>query len=148
MLAKFVMTPTGLALDRFLVRHLGFSLTIPVTARANHYPANPALYLETVGRKSGQLRGVALPYFTLGGRRLLVASKGGAPTDPAWALNLRANPDAAVYIKRRRYPIRARFLEGAERDETYDTLKREITSYAHYETLTNRKIPVIVLENR
>jgi len=148
MLLKFVMSPRGLALDRFLVRYLGFSLTIPVFARANGKKPHKALYLETTGSKSGKTRGVALPFFVIDGKRLIVGSKGGAPEDPAWAKNLRANPEAVVYIKRRKHQVLARFLQGSEREEYFNQLKSRTAGYPRYEKLTTREIPVIELRER
>tara|TARA_R110002110_G_scaffold96839_1_gene249038 strand:- start:6088 stop:6534 length:447 start_codon:yes stop_codon:yes gene_type:complete len=146
MIQRFVMSPAGLALDRFLVRWTGFSLTTWVFARASGFAPGPVLYLETTGRRSGRTRGVVVPYFDRDGQRLLVASKGGAPTDPYWAMNLRANPDALVRIRRRPQPVRARFLDGEERARVWEELKVEVPTYAHYESLTTREIPVIALE--
>src|SRR5271163_1548412 len=60
------------------------------------------LLLRTTGRRSGQLRTNALNYVEDGGHYIVVASKGGAPTPPAWLLNLQANPHAEVQIARRR----------------------------------------------
>lgn len=146
MLEKFVMTPRGLALDKFLVRHFGYSLTTKVFARSQGYEPPSVLYLETTGRKSGQTRGVAVPYFEVDGKILVVGSKGGAPEDPYWALNLRHNPNAVVYINRKRRKVRAVFLEGEERASTWEWLKGRISSYRQYETFTDREIPVISLE--
>ncbi|QZP08181.1 nitroreductase/quinone reductase family protein [Caenibius sp. WL] len=146
MLEKFVMTPRGLALDKFLVRHLGYSLTTQVFARSQGYAPPSVLYLETVGRKSGQKRGVAVPYFELDGKILVVGSKGGAPEDPYWALNLRNQPEAVAYINRKRRNVRAVFLTGEERTRAWEWLKGRISSYRQYETRTTREIPVISLE--
>jgi len=146
MLENFVMTPRGLALDRLLVRWTGFSLTTWVFARANGFDPGPALYLETRGRKTGKTRGVVLPYFVIDGKSMVVGSKGGAPEDPYWAQNLRQNPDAVVYLKRKPHPVRARFTQGDERTRYWDALKNRIAAYRAYEQNTTREIPVIVLE--
>ncbi|MBA6411784.1 nitroreductase family deazaflavin-dependent oxidoreductase [Parahaliea sp. F7430] len=148
MLQRFVMSSAGLALDRFLVRWTGFSLTTWVFARASGYAPGPVLYLETIGRRSGRKRAVAVPYFDRDGQRLLVASKGGADSDPYWAQNLRANPDAVVRIRRRPQQVRARFLAGEERAKVWEGLKADVPTYAYYESLTEREIPVIALEAR
>lgn len=148
MLQRFVMTPAGLALDRVLVRRTGFSLTTWVFARASGFEPGPVLYLETRGRRSGRKRGVVVPYFERRGMRLVVASMGGAPVDPYWALNLRADPEALAWIRRRPHPVRARFLAGEERQQIWEELKRDVPTYAHYESLTDREIPVIALEVR
>ena len=148
MLHKYVVTPQGLALDRFLVRHLGWSLTIHVWANAAGYKPGPALYLETIGKKSGAVRPVALPYFMVDGKRLIVGSAGGGPEDPMWAKNLRVNPDATAYINRKKQLVRARVATGAEREHYWRTLLITNAHYREYEKLTTREIPVIVLEDR
>ena len=149
MLHKFVgTTPQGLALDRFLVRHIGWSLTIHVWANAAGYKPGPALYIETIGKKSGAVRPVALPYFMIEGKRLIVGSAGGGPEDPMWAKNLRANPDVTAYIKRKKHLLHARVSEGEERARLWEVLVSRNAHYRNYETLTTRQIPVIVLEDR
>ena len=148
MLHKFVVSPTGLALDRFLARYFGVSLTIQVWARAAGYKPGPVLYLETVGRKSGAVRGVALPYFVIDKKILIVGSAGGGPEDPMWAKNLRATPEVTAYIKRKKQLFRARVSEGVERQRYWDALIAFNTHYREYEKRTTRQIPVIVLEDR
>lgn len=148
MIQRFVMSPAGLALDRFLVRWTGFSLTTWVFAWACGFAPGPVLYLETTGRRSGLIRGVVVPYFDRDGQRVLVASKGGAPNDPYWVMNLRVKPDALVRIRRRPQPVRARFLVGEERARVWEELKVDVPTYAYYESLTTREIPVIALEPR
>jgi F420H(2)-dependent quinone reductase len=130
------------------VRWTGFSLTTWVFARASGFEPGPVLYLQARGRKSGKKRGVALPYFELEGRRLLVASMGGAPRDPFWAQNLRASAEAVVWIRRKPFPVRAHFLEGEERSRYWEQLKQQVPTYAYYDTLTDREIPVIELRER
>ena len=146
MLEKFVMTPTGLALDRLLVRWTGFSLTTTVFNRAHGIEPGPVLYLETTGRKSGEIRGVVLPYYTIDNKIMVVGSRGGAPQDPNWASNLRKTPQAKIYIKRKPQSVRARFTGGDERARYWAPLKERIPAYVQYEKLTTREIPVIVLE--
>ena len=147
-LHKFVNTPRGLALDRFLARYLGVSLTVQVWARAAGYKPGPILYLEAIGKKSGEVRPVALPYFVVDGKTLIVGSAGGGPQDPVWAKNLRAVPDVTIYVKRKKRLVRARFSEGAERQKYWDHLVSFNAHYREYEKKTTRQIPVIVLENR
>src|ERR1700712_808604 len=58
----------------------------------------PTLLLTTKGRKSGKLRRTALIYGKTGSSYVIVASQGGAPTHPAWYLNLQANPEVALQV--------------------------------------------------
>src|SRR6184192_560580 len=68
----------------------------------------PCLLLRTTGRKSGQPRTNSLVYARDGNDYIVVASVGGAPHNPGWLHNLRANPDAEVQIGRERKKVRAR----------------------------------------
>ena len=60
----------------------------------------PVLLLTTTGRKSGQPRTTPLLYLADGDRVIVVASKGGLPTNPLWYLNLKADPNVTVQIGR------------------------------------------------
>lgn len=143
---KLLMSPAGLAFDRALVRFTGHSLLNRVFARQAGFEPQPALLLQTRGRRSGQARQAALPYFRIGGKLLVVGSKGGMPTDPAWVTNLRADPAVSAWITRRRHDGRARVATGDERAELWAELVARVPTYAHYQSLTTREIPVVVLE--
>ena len=114
-LTKLLMSDAGLAFDRLLVRVTGESLLNRVFARQAGFAPQPALLLETRGRKSGARRRAVLPWFRIGDKLMVVGSKGGMPTDPAWVANLRADPAAVVYIGRKRHTARARIAGGEER---------------------------------
>jgi deazaflavin-dependent oxidoreductase (nitroreductase family) len=75
----------------------------------------PALLLETVGRRTGQRRMTLVQYLADGGAFIVVASDGGATRPPAWYLNLRANPHARVQVHGRTIDVRAREAAGQER---------------------------------
>lgn len=147
MLTRLMMTPRGLALDRWLVRWTGYSLLNLIFARQAGYPPRPALCLVTKGRRSGVWHPVALPYFVLDGRVYVVGSKGGAPDDPFWVSNLRAEPTVTVYLRRQRHEARARVIEGMERENLWQRIVTMVPTYAEYEKRTVRKIPVVLLEN-
>ena len=109
----------------------------------------PMLLLRTVGRRTGQPRTAALLYIEDGANRVVVASKGGAPENPGWFHNLRANPEVEIQVGRDRMPVRARVAEGDERDRLWKAAdKVNEGTYATYQSLTSRQIPVIVLEPR
>lgn len=143
---QLLMSPAGLAFDRALVRLTGESLLNRVFARQAGFDPQPALLLETRGRKSGARRRAVLPWFRIDGKLLVVGSKGGMPTDPAWVTNLRAEPSVAVWIRRRRHTARARVAAGEERATLWAELVRRVPTYAHYQSLTTREIPVVILE--
>lgn len=109
----------------------------------------PMLLLRTVGRKSGIERTAALLYVRDGDNYVVVASKGGAPTNPGWLHNLLAQPDVEIQVGRDRIPVRARISEGDERERVWaraDEVNKG--QYAAYQSMTSRKIPVVVLEPR
>src|ERR1041385_7695871 len=72
--------------------------------------------LTTKGRKTGALRTVPVMSFVDGNDRVVVASKGGSPTHPAWFLNLEKNPDVTVHVGTDTYAAKAVIAEPSERE--------------------------------
>ena len=107
------------------------------------------LVVETTGAKSGARRRIPLVYVTDGDAIVLIASKGGAPKNPAWYHNLKAHPDVRVWAKRRSGSYRAREADGEERDRLW---AKAVDYYAGYDTYQGRtggrRIPVMVLDRR
>ena len=106
----------------------------------------PLLLLTTTGAKSGQPRTTPLAYTRDGDRWVIIASNGGAPTNPAWHHNLVARPTAAVEVGGATFPVRARVAAGAERDRLYDQMAAQMPGFAEYQRKTTRMIPVVTLE--
>jgi deazaflavin-dependent oxidoreductase (nitroreductase family) len=108
----------------------------------------PALELTTVGRKSGEKRSVMLTSpLQLGDTIVVVASRGGDPTHPAWFLNLRDNPDVEVAYKGgKRKPMKARVATAEERAELWPKVTSAYKGYAGYQEKTTREIPLVLLE--
>lgn len=106
------------------------------------------LFLHTVGRKSGQPRVNGLFYLDDGPDLVAVASNAGSDADPAWWLNLRAQPDAEVEIAGRRRPIRARAATDDEAARLWPRLDAANPDYAAYRAMAQRPIPVVILEPR
>ncbi|MCA1666399.1 MAG: nitroreductase family deazaflavin-dependent oxidoreductase [Thermomicrobia bacterium] len=104
------------------------------------------LLLTTTGAKSGQPRTSPLVYTTDGDRIVIIASKGGAPTNPDWYRNLVAHPTATVELGTEKFQARATVIEGQERERLYDQQAAQIPGFAEYQQKTTRQIPVIVLE--
>jgi deazaflavin-dependent oxidoreductase (nitroreductase family) len=105
------------------------------------------LLLHTTGAKSGEERVNPLAYQADGDRFVVFASKGGAPTNPDWYHNLRANPRVRVEVGTEPFDVVARVAEGDERDRLWVRQKELIPVFADYEQKTDRPIPVIVLEH-
>src|SRR5207245_9226704 len=79
----------------------------------------PLLLLSTTGARSGQPRINPLVYTRDGERYVVIASKGGAPTNPDWFHNVVANPEVTLEVGSRRFPARASVPRGDERERLY-----------------------------
>lgn len=148
---RLAVTPVGAAFDRFCVRWLGHSPVSFVFARSEGVDYNPPLLLTTRGRKTGVRRTVVLPYFSAGkGRVAVVGSRGGMPTDPHWARNLRAEARATIFLRRRSVEVEARLAEGDERALLWDTITARSPVYLTYQQRAagHREIPVFILTAR
>jgi deazaflavin-dependent oxidoreductase (nitroreductase family) len=104
------------------------------------------LLLTTKGAKTEAERTSPLAYTRDGDRFVVVASKGGAPTHPAWFHNLRTHPEVTVEVGREKFRARATVPDDAERRRLYDQHAVTMPAFADYEKKTSRKIPVVVLE--
>ncbi|MBV9291051.1 MAG: nitroreductase family deazaflavin-dependent oxidoreductase [Frankiales bacterium] len=108
------------------------------------------LLLHTVGRKSGNTHKVALPFWRdAGGHRVVVASFGGNPTDPAWFLNLSdtaANPEVLVRVQGGLFWSTPEILDGDDYDTVWSGIVADRPWYADYVTKSGaRKIPLVRL---
>ena len=103
------------------------------------------LLLHTTGAKSGQPRLSPLAYLTVDGKMLIVGSYAGAPKDPAWVHNLRANSQAHIEVGTEAYDVVVRELPGDERDATYPKITAVAPVFAEYQTKTTRAIPLFEL---
>jgi len=111
------------------------------------FTSMPLLLLHHRGAKSGIERVNPVAYQRLDDDTVAVfASKGGAPTNPDWYHNLRANPQASIEIGTETYDVIARVAEGDERDRIWERQKERSPGFASYEQKTSRQIPVIVLQ--
>lgn len=106
----------------------------------------PLLLLTTTGAKTGRRLTSPLMYNTDGDRLLIFASKGGAPTNPAWYHNLVANPVATVDLGTQTFDVTATVLHGEERDRLFAHHAAQYPGFATYQANTTRTIPVIALE--
>ena len=103
------------------------------------------LLLHTTGARTGEDRLAPVVYTTDGDAIVIVASKGGAPTHPAWYLNILANPAVTVELGDETFQARATVAEGKDRDRLYAAHAAEHPSFKDYETKTTRVIPVVRL---
>jgi deazaflavin-dependent oxidoreductase (nitroreductase family) len=106
----------------------------------------PTLLLHTRGRKSGRTSVVPLIYKKVGQGFVIIASKGGAPSHPAWYLNLLADPECEIQVENDHYRLKARTAVDEERESLWLQLAEIYPPYIDYQIATDRKIPVVVLE--
>lgn len=105
----------------------------------------PLILVHHRGAKSGIERIAPLAYLAEGERLFIYASKGGSDENPAWYHNLVANPDTTVEVGTEKFPVVAKVLGGAERDEYYAKQVAAQPQFADYQSRTSRVIPVIEL---
>ena len=109
---------------------------------------SPILILNTVGRKSGKKRATPLLYAVDGEDFVIIASKGGAPSHPAWYLNLKANPDVTVEVADREVRVGAEEVDGVQKERLWKRMAEMYPTYDDYQNKTKRKIPLLVLHPR
>jgi len=109
----------------------------------------PVIIVTMRGNKSGKIRKIALMRVARDGEYGLVASKGGAPENPVWYYNLKANPDE-VTIQDGPEPFEAavREVTGDERAAWWERAVAAYPPYAEYQTKTDREIPVFVARRK
>jgi deazaflavin-dependent oxidoreductase (nitroreductase family) len=109
----------------------------------------PVVIVTTRGAKTGKLRKTALMRVEHDGEYALVASLGGAPKNPVWYYNLKADPDAvAIQDGTEPFDANVRELSGDERAEWWDRSVAAYPDYAQYQKNTTRLIPVFLATRR
>jgi len=105
------------------------------------------LFLTTTGRRSGTKRTVPVFFIRDGASFVVVASNAGDDRDPAWYLNLRAQPDAQAKVEPAGViSVRARDATDEERARLWPELVRLNPGYERYTRQTARRLPVVILE--
>ncbi|ANJ28993.1 hypothetical protein ATC03_15600 [Agromyces aureus] len=107
-----------------------------------------AMRLTTTGRRSGLERSVIVAYLEDGPNLVTLAMNGWAEPDPAWWLNLRADPDAAVVLPTGRREVRARAASGAERTRLWAAWQTHGDDVEALAARRHRETAVVVLEPR
>ncbi len=103
------------------------------------------LLLHHKGAKSGRERVNPVAYIRDGDRLVIIASKGGAPTNPDWYYNVIANPLVTVEAGTEKFQARAAVTKEPERTRLYDKMVEVNPGFDEYRKKTTRQIPVIVL---
>jgi deazaflavin-dependent oxidoreductase (nitroreductase family) len=112
----------------------------------SNFNGAPLLLLHTIGARTGNERVNPLMYQDLGGPVAVFATRGGAPSHPDWYHNLVSHPEISAEIGTETRRFRARTATGAERDRIWMKQKGDYPGFAHYESQTDRVIPVVILE--
>lgn len=116
-------------------------------AKGNTMFGKPVFLLDVVGRTSGELRPVMLMLVRRGDDLIVVGSNGGNPVTPNWYRNLMAAGGGSVQVGAETWDVTARELPaGVERDECWALANAAYPDFATYQELTERSIPVAVLE--
>jgi deazaflavin-dependent oxidoreductase (nitroreductase family) len=106
----------------------------------------PQCLVTTTGRKSGQPRTVTLLYGERGEELILVGSNFGQKHQPAWALNLEANPDAVVDISGESHSYASRLVaDPDEREAVWRTMYEIWPAYHAYRGRAGREIKIFAL---
>jgi F420H(2)-dependent quinone reductase len=111
-----------------------------------HMHDAPVLLLHHRGRKTGKERVTPILFMPDGDNAAVVGSKGGTDKDPHWFTNLLAGGQTEVEIGRERVRVRPRLASPEERDRLWPRLVEAYPPYGKYQTYTERKIPVAILE--
>jgi deazaflavin-dependent oxidoreductase (nitroreductase family) len=105
----------------------------------------PVILLNTIGAKSGKLRKTPLMRVEHNGEYAVVASLGGAPKNPVWYYNVKANPRVELQDGDTTRDYDAREVFGDEKAAWWDRAVQAWPDYADYQKKTDREIPVFVL---
>ena len=107
----------------------------------------PVIIVTNLGRKTGAIRKTPLMRVADGSSYVLVASRGGAPTNPLWYYNLKADPNVEVRDRTEVYSMRVREVDDAdEKRRLWKLAVEAYPPYQDYQEKTDRAIPVFVAE--
>jgi deazaflavin-dependent oxidoreductase (nitroreductase family) len=109
---------------------------------------HPLLVMISTGARSGQPRRAILTYTRDGDDYIVAGTKNGAPTDPAWVGNIRAQPEVSLEIASETFQAIGSIAEGAERDRLWDHHVAELPWFADYPEKSGRVIPMISLRRK
>jgi len=104
------------------------------------------LLLTTTGRKTGRRRTAPLNYYNDDGRVVLIASNNGRDNDPAWYLNIVANPSVTIQRGAETVAATARVASPEEKAQLWPKIVAWYKGYAKYQAKTSRNIPLVIVE--
>ena len=107
----------------------------------------PVIIVTNRGRKTGAIRKTPLMRVADGSSYVLVASRGGAPNNPLWYYNLKADPNVEIRDGTEVYSMRVREVEDSvERQRLWNIAVEAYPPYQDYQEKTDRTIPVFLAE--
>jgi deazaflavin-dependent oxidoreductase (nitroreductase family) len=113
------------------------------------WPEARIVLVDHTGAKSGIKRTSPLMYHEDGDAVVVVASKAGQPTNPAWFHNLKTNPDTTIQIGSVVRQVRARVATNEERDRLWPQFVAFYPGYEFFQShAKGRKIPIVILDPR
>lgn len=108
-------------------------------------PGSPTVVLHNKGAKSGKVRKTPLAYISDGDDIVLVASKGGATTHPAWLHNVKAEPEVELWVGKRGGAYTARVANPQERARLWPLITGFYSGYEDYQRRAGkREIQVVI----
>lgn len=110
-----------------------------------YFAGRTLLILHTVGAKSGKEHINPVVYIKDGDRLVIIASKGGAPTNPDWYHNILAHPLVTVEVGTEQFQAQAAIAPEPERTRLFNKMVEVMPGFAEYQHKTTRVIPVITL---
>ncbi len=139
---EFELSPTGWVRDQTeKILETGTTESVDIKGR-------PVVLITTRGAKTGKLRKVPLMRVEHDGVYAIVASLGGAPKNPVWYYNVKADPHVQLQDGPVRRDMTAREITGDERAEWWERAVAAYPPYAEYQEKTSREIPVFVASRR
>ena len=107
----------------------------------------PVIIVTNRGHKTGAIRKTPLMRVADGDNYILVASKGGAPDNPSWYYNLKADPNVEIRDKTEVYMMQVHeVVDPVERERVWNIAASTFPGYQQYQNNTDRLIPVFVAE--
>ncbi|MDJ0924341.1 MAG: nitroreductase/quinone reductase family protein [Acidimicrobiia bacterium] len=104
------------------------------------------MHVTTIGRRSGQERGVILGYFDDGPNLVTMAMNGWGEGEPAWWLNLQAHPEVTIHTPDGRREARGRAAEGEERSRLWNRWREIDKNLDDYAARRSGETAVVILE--
>ncbi len=106
----------------------------------------PLLLLTTIGRKTGQKRVTPIMYIQDENNYVVTASNGGADKNPAWFVNLMANPQAQIQVGAVTIDVTVQQADQQEKSRLWSQLVSQAPFFADYQKKTTRNIPMVILK--